>query len=94
MVLVRRSTAVKSTSPRLEAVCTHHQAPERAGQHQQAAEADEAHADDGRRRARAERDGDGDRDGADRREADSERQYDQRTAVGGRDERHASQVVK
>jgi len=68
-------------------VRAHHQTPERAGQHQQEAEPDEAHADDGCRRPRAEREGDGDRHGADRREADADGDDDERAAVGGRNER-------
>jgi len=79
---------MKSPSPRLEAVRSHHQAPERAGQHQQEAEPDEAHADDGGRRPGAEGEGDSDRDGTDRCEPDAEGDDDERTAVCGRDERH------
>jgi len=69
-------------------VRAHHQAPERTGQHQQEAEPDEAHADDGRRRPGAERERDSDRYGADRREPEADGEDDERTAVGGRDERH------
>jgi len=69
-------------------VRANHQTPEHAGQHQQEAEPDEAHADDGRRRPAAQREGDGDRYGADRREADAYGEDDERAAVGGRDEWH------
>ena len=66
----------------------HHQTPEDAGQHQQEAEPDEPHADDGRRRAGTERERDRHRHGADRCETDSDGEDDERTAVGRRDERH------
>jgi len=69
-------------------VCAHHQAPEDAGQHQQEAEPNEAHADDSRRGARAEREVDGDRHGANRRESDANSEDDERAAVCGRDEWH------
>ena len=87
-VVVGRSTGTQSTSPRLEAVRAHHQTPEHAGQHQQEAEPDEAHADDRRRRSGTERQRDGDGHGADRREPDADGEDDERAAVGRRNERH------
>jgi len=62
--------------------------PTQPGQHQQQAEADEAHADDLCRSPDAGGESDGDRYGTDEQEPCADGDDDERTAVVGGDERH------